>query len=167
MKKSLPNALLILVPRHPDRFKQVAQLCTKNGFEMIKRSDHQPLQNSTDILLGDTMGEMYLFYAAADITFLAGSFAPIGGHNLLEPALVGLPVLTGPHLFNTLEISKLLIAAGNTLVVNDEHELACSLLTLFQDENKRHHMGECGQKVIEMHRGALERHMTLISEYII
>ena len=166
VKKSLPNALLILVPRHPDRFNLVANLCKQKGYETIRRSENKKLQDSTDILLGDTMGEMYLFYAAADVAFLAGSFAPIGGHNLLEPALVGLPVLTGPHLFNSVEISELLITAGNTQVVADEQELACSLLTLFQDKNKRDAMGEKGQQVIQMHKGALERHMDLIAGYL-
>jgi len=166
LKNNLPESLLILVPRHPDRFEIVAQLCHQAGYKTVRRSEQTPIETNTDILLGDTMGEMYLFYAAADIAFVAGSFAKIGGHNLLEPALVGLPVLTGPMLFNTIEISELLINAGNTHIVHNAQELAQTLLKLFQDQPQRITMGEKGQQTIAKHRGALERHLALIqSQY--
>ncbi|MCZ7018889.1 3-deoxy-D-manno-octulosonic acid transferase, partial [Salmonella enterica] len=107
-----PNALLILVPRHPERFNAVFELCRREGFATVRRSSGEAVNAATQVMLGDTMGELLFLYALADTAFVGGSLVPNGGHNLLEPAALAKPVLSGPHLFNFLEISALLRDAG-------------------------------------------------------
>ncbi|EGR3446804.1 3-deoxy-D-manno-octulosonic acid transferase, partial [Vibrio parahaemolyticus] len=108
--ESHPNALLILVPRHPERFDDVFALCKKQGFETVRRTEKQPAENTTQIYLGDTMGEMLVLIGAADICFMGGSLIgdKVGGHNVLEPAALGVPVITGPSYYNFTEIVNLL-----------------------------------------------------------
>ena len=119
-----PDALLVLVPRHPQRFEAVRDLLAKRHDALANRSVRQrTIPPATSVLLGDTMGELMMFYAAADVAFVAGSLVPIGGHNLLEPASVGRPVLTGPHNFNGEEIAQLLMDAGAACIV-DGHRAA-------------------------------------------
>jgi 3-deoxy-D-manno-octulosonic-acid transferase len=114
------------------------------------------------VLLGDTMGELMTFYAAADVAFVAGSLVPIGGHNLLEPASVGLPVLTGPHNFNSEEIAQLLVDAGAAVVVSDTAALAHAVKGLLDDPDLRAVMGAAGRAVLDANRGALDRLLTLV-----
>ncbi len=110
-----PDLLLLLVPRHPERFDGVAALCQQRGFNVVRRSDQQPCDPETAVFLGDSMGELLLFYAAADLAFVGGSLVPTGGHNVLEPALLGLPVLFGPHMFNFTEAGERLLDGGSRL----------------------------------------------------
>jgi 3-deoxy-D-manno-octulosonic-acid transferase len=166
IKKSFPDALLMLVPRHPERFPQVAALCRKRGYQVIQRSEQKECTRDTEIFLGDTVGELLLFYAASDITFVGGSFVPIGGHNLLEPAALGLPSITGPHLHNFTEISRLLRHSEATWVVHDEKELAEQILTLLQNSKTRHEAGERGRAVVLEHRGALAKHLQFIASLL-
>ncbi len=100
-----PNLLLILVPRHPDRFPTVRELIVKQGFTLVSRTERRHCEPDTQVFFGDTMGEVTLFYAASDIAFVGGSLVPVGGHNLLEPAALGVPILIGPHVFNAQEIA--------------------------------------------------------------
>src|SRR5690606_34204893 len=111
IRQQYPNMFLILVPRHADRFDKVAKLCQQLGYRIARRSLKESPQNDTDILLGDTIGELRLFYCASDVAFVGGSLIPIGGHNLIEPAAVHLPIISGEHLHNFVEISQLLLAA--------------------------------------------------------
>ena len=161
LKKIFPSLVLLLVPRHPDRFNEVAELCHKSGFKTHRRSEG-PLQDSVDIYLGDTMGEMFVFYAASDIAFVGGSFAPIGGHNLLEPAALHLPVLTGPHLFNFAKITELLVNADGVMIVQDKQELTEKLKMLLHSDNRRHLMGERAHGVVLENRGALDKMLQII-----
>ncbi|HYQ72215.1 MAG TPA: lipid IV(A) 3-deoxy-D-manno-octulosonic acid transferase, partial [Gammaproteobacteria bacterium] len=112
LRKRYADCLLVLVPRHPERFQLVAQLCRQRGLETVLRSERRPCTADTAVFVGDSMGELLLFLAAADVAFVGGSLVPHGGHNLLEPAALGLPVVTGPHVFNFTEICKLLLQAG-------------------------------------------------------
>lgn len=165
LKSQFPNLLLFLVPRHPDRFNKVANLCTDRGFEIAKRSQKQPCTSKTDVFLGDTMGEMPLFYAASDVAFVGGSFVSVGGHNLLEPAALGLPVLSGPQLFNFVAISEMLLDAKGVTVVQDENALKESLVKLLGNSELRKAQGQCAKLVVEQNRGALDKLVKLVDEY--
>ena len=161
-----PEALLLIVPRHPERFQLVAGLVGRAGLSLVTRSSGAQCQASTNVFLGDSMGELMMFYAAADVAFVAGSLAPIGGHNLLEPAALGLPVLTGPHYFNAVDIAHLLIADGSTTVINDADELAGEVIELLRDAGERARRGGAGRRVIENNRGTLERLLELVDPLI-
>jgi len=164
--KEIPDALLILVPRHPERFPKVAGLCEKKRFNLILRSQNQRCTSSTQIFLGDTMGELMLFYAASDLAFVAGSFTQIGGHNLLEPAALGKPVLTGPYMFNFAEVNQLLHKAGAAQTVDSAKELAQAVVELLHDGEKRDQMGQKGRQVIENNKGAVIKHLDLIEKLL-
>jgi 3-deoxy-D-manno-octulosonic-acid transferase len=157
-----PDALLILVPRHPQRFDTVRDLLAKRHESAAFRSRGAAVPPGTRVLLGDTMGELMMFYAASDVAFVAGSLVPIGGHNLLEPASVGRPVLTGPHNFNSEEIAQLLVDAGAARIVTDTSELAQSVVALLGDPEQRKVMGAAGRAVLDSNRGALGRLLTLV-----
>ncbi len=157
-----PDALLLLVPRHPHRFDSVRELLAKRGETSTNRSTGAVIAPAATVMLGDTMGELMVFYAACDVAFVAGSLVPIGGHNLLEPASLGLPVLTGPHNFNSEEIAQLLLEAGAAQVVTDAGQLAECVAGLLADPARRRAMGAAGRAVLDANRGALERLLTLV-----
>ncbi len=167
LKKQCDNLLLLLVPRHPDRFNKVANLCHEKKLNTIRRSAKQAVTSEIDVFLGDTMGEMMLFYAASDIVFVGGSLEPIGGHNLLEPAALGLPIITGHHLFNFIEISDKLMDAKGLLIIDNQQDLENNLLTLIQNPEQRQTMGGKAVAVVEDNKGALDRLMGLLDKYII
>lgn len=160
---SHPQALLILVPRHPERFDSVYQLCEQQGFATVRRSSGQPVTAQTSVLLGDTMGELLFLYALADCAFVGGSLVPNGGHNLLEPAALGKPVLSGPHLFNFLEIAAMLRTAGALLEVSDSAALARAVGELFEQPQTARRMAEAGQQVMQANQGALQRLLGMIA----
>ncbi|MFI4936995.1 MAG: lipid IV(A) 3-deoxy-D-manno-octulosonic acid transferase [Candidatus Berkiellales bacterium] len=162
LKKNFPKLLLVLVPRHPDRFNKVANVCMDKGFHVIRRSQKQPCVQQTDVFLGDTMGELPLFYAASDVAFVGGSLVAVGGHNLLEPAALGLPILTGPQLFNFVAISEMLLQAKGATVVRDEQALKQQLEKLLSDPALCRWQGEQAKKVVEENRGALDKLLKLI-----
>jgi 3-deoxy-D-manno-octulosonic-acid transferase len=153
----LPAALLVLVPRHPERFARVGALVEKRGLSLVTRSGGRSCGPDTQVFLGDSMGELPTFLAAADAAFVGGSLVEHGGHNLLEPAALGIPVAFGPHMFNFAEISRLLVQQGAALLVHDSDELARVLTGWLQDASERTRVGENGRKVVERNRGALER----------
>lgn len=161
--EEIPAALLLLVPRHPERFQLVAGLVDKAGFACVSRSGGERCDAATQVFLGDSMGELMMFYAGADVAFVAGSLAPIGGHNLLEPAALGLPVLTGPNVFNAPDIAELLIVDGSTRVIHDADELASQVVSLLRDPDERARRGGAGRQVVENNRGTLERVLELIA----
>jgi 3-deoxy-D-manno-octulosonic-acid transferase len=154
---SHPDALLILVPRHPERFASVHDLCWQQGFETVRRSTGRAVTSTTTVLLGDTMGELLFLYALADCAFVGGSLVPNGGHNLLEPAALAKPVLSGPHLFNFLEIATLLRDAGALEEVSDAVGLAVAVQRLFDQPALARIMADAGLKVMRANQGALQR----------
>jgi len=166
LKAAFPHLLLLLVPRHPDRFNKVAQLCEQK-YRLIRRSQKMPCTLDTDIFLGDTMGELPLFYAASDIAFVGGSLVPIGGHNLLEPAALGLPILTGPHLFNFMAISELLVNAKAATVVKDEKALTEALSHLLAHPLLQAAQGKQAKQVVEENKGALDKLLKLIEKWMV
>jgi 3-deoxy-D-manno-octulosonic-acid transferase len=152
-----PDALLILVPRHPERFGSVFELCRKQGFTTVRRSLGEPPLAGTQVLLGDTMGELLFLFALADVAFVGGSLVPTGGHNLLEPAALGKPVLTGPHLFNFLDIAAQLRDAGALKEVGSAPELAAGIEAFWTDPASTEQARSAGYRVLKNNQGALGR----------
>lgn len=150
------DALLILVPRHPERFAAVHELCA-GQFTTVRRSNGDTVTAQTQVLLGDTMGELLFLYALADIAFVGGSLVATGGHNPLEPAALALPVLMGPHVFNFLEISAMLREAGALQQVDDAEGLAGAVRRLVELPQDARRMGEAGRAVMQANQGALQR----------
>ena len=166
VRAALPSALLVLVPRHPERFDRVAALVRRQGFDLARRSLGEPCRAETAVYLGDSMGELTLFFAAADAAFVGGSLVPTGGHNLLEPVAAGLPVLSGPHTFNFAEIAALLCERGAMLKVADAAALGQVLVRWLGDAAERARIGEQGRRVIAENSGALERVTALVDACI-
>jgi 3-deoxy-D-manno-octulosonic-acid transferase len=166
IRQQIPTALLILVPRHPERFEQVAELIKQHGFMVNRRSanDNSTLHN-TDVFLGDTMGEMLTFYAASDVAFVGGSFAPVGGHNILEPAALAIPAVMGPHTFNCMEIMSLMQAAQGCIQLQDPEELTAALMSLLMDQHKRQQMGQAAYQVVQANRGAFNKLWAIAGQY--
>lgn len=166
IRKDLPQSLLILVPRHPERFERVAQLCKKYSFHITRRSTGETCQADTDVFLGDTMGELRLMFATAEIAFIGGSLIPRGGHNMLEAAAFGIPVITGPHTFNFAETVRLLNEANALITITNARELAAQIVRLFNDPALKQELGNRGKEVVNANRGALEQHINLIKKII-
>lgn len=160
------NALLIIVPRHPQRFDEVARLVEARGLKLQRRSDDALVAADTQVWLGDSMGEMFAYYAAADLAFVGGSLRDFGCQNLIEPCAVGTPVLIGPSTFNFAEAARAALAAGAARQVGDAGELVAQALTLFDDDTARVAMGEAGRAFAARHRGATQRTLALIENFI-
>jgi 3-deoxy-D-manno-octulosonic-acid transferase len=156
-----PNLLFILVPRHPERFSVARELIEKAGLSMVARTENSRARDEA-VFLCDTMGEVPLFYAASDVAFVAGSLVPIGGHNLLEPASLGVPIITGPHNFNAQDIADLFVEMGACRKVEDSSELVETVSELLSDPEKAARLGNAGRTVLEENRGALERLLVLL-----
>ncbi len=158
-----PEALLVLAPRHPARFEEVAQALRHTGLSFVRRSQAAAAAEAAPaILLLDSLGELLDFYAAADVAFVGGSLVPVGGHNLLEPAALGVPILTGSNNFNSAEIARLLIARGAAEVVRDAASLRARVSELLADPAQRAHMGAQGRACVDGNRGALAKLLALI-----
>jgi 3-deoxy-D-manno-octulosonic-acid transferase len=151
------DALLILVPRHQERFASMHALCKAQGFATVQRSLDQPVTAATQVLLGDTMGELLFLYALADIAFVGGSLVANGGHNPLEPAALAKPVLSGPHMFNFLEIGAMLREAGALVEVDDAQGLATAVRQWIELPRDAVRSGEAGLAVMRANQGALKR----------
>ena len=163
LKAQFADLLLVLVPRHPERFASVARLAERGDRRVAVRSRHQgPLPNEVDVYIGDTMGELSLLYSAADVAFVGGSLVPHGGHNILEPCATGTPVVFGPHMFNFNEISTQAVRREAGVQVKDRGELSAALDRLLRDANLRFRMAEAGKRMIEENKGAVARTMALI-----
>jgi 3-deoxy-D-manno-octulosonic-acid transferase len=158
-----PHALLILVPRHPERFNSVHELCQQQGFATVRRSTGEAVTTATSVLLGDTMGELLFLYALADVAFVGGSLVPNGGHNLLEPAALAKPVLSGPHLFNFLEIAAMLREAGALQEIADAAALSAAVERLIGQSEVAAAMADAGLQVMKANQGALQRLLNLIA----
>ncbi len=166
VRERLPDTLLVLVPRHPERFDRVAALVRRRGFALARRSEAEICPVEADVYLGDSMGELGWFFAAADVAFVGGSLVPTGGHNLLEPAAAGLPVLAGPHTFNFAEVTRLLLERGGMRQVANAEELADWLARWLSDASERAAVGEQGLRVIDDNRGAAAQLIELVDAYL-
>ena len=166
VRRQLPDCLLVLVPRHPQRFAEVAALCGRRGYRVVLRSEHRPCTTDTGVFIGDSMGELQLFYLAGDVAFVGGSLVHRGGHNLLEPASAGIPLVTGPHVANFAEICELLERAGACRRVENVTGLAEAVAYWLQHPGERAQAGEKGRRVVEKNRGALGNVLAIIDRYL-
>ena len=163
--QQIPDLLLILVPRHPERFGSVERLCSGRGFTVVKRSTQRQVTRQTHILLGDSMGEMLAYFSISDLAFVGGSLVNTGCHNVLEPAALGLPVFTGPSQFNFQTICEQMEEAGALRTVADETALADAIIEGCQDAELRRRMGEAGRRLIANNRGALQRTCDIVLKH--
>jgi 3-deoxy-D-manno-octulosonic-acid transferase len=156
--------LLVLAPRHPERFVAVAQLLERSGLGFVRYSDADRAiaAHSAQVLLLDTLGDLLTFYACCEVAFVGGSLVPLGGHNLLEPAALGKPVLSGPAYFSAPEAARLLLECGALQVVNDATALADALQQCFADPQAASRRGAAGLAVIEANRGTAARTVALL-----
>lgn len=161
IRQTMPDALLLLVPRHPQRFDEVARRIEKTGLKFERRSALSD-PAACAVLLGDSLGEMWMYLAASDLAFVGGSLVPVGGHNVLEPAALALPVLFGPHMHNFLPARELLLGAGAARELAGGEELAAAVTTLLTDTASRARMGQAGSRAVLANRGALERLLQLL-----
>jgi 3-deoxy-D-manno-octulosonic-acid transferase len=156
------DALLVLVPRHPPRFGDVAAMLKERGIPYVTRTSGAAPAPDTRVFLLDTLGELPPFYAAGDVAFVGGTLVPIGGHNLLEPAALAEPIVAGPHNFNSADVAKRLIERGAVRIVHDAPELAQVVGDLLHDPAARAQMGAAGRRVVDENRGAVGRLMAFI-----
>jgi 3-deoxy-D-manno-octulosonic-acid transferase len=165
LRASQPNALLILAPRHPARFAAAALAIASMGFRYARRSGAAS-EGPPDVLLLDSIGELLEFYAAADVAFVGGSLVPVGGHNLLEPAALGVPVITGPEQFNSPDVARALERQGALITVHNAAELATALAGLLGDPDRRALRGDAARLAMDAHRGALFKLLRLTQTLI-
>jgi 3-deoxy-D-manno-octulosonic-acid transferase len=166
VRQVISDALLVLVPRHPERFERVAQLVEDSGFQMVKRSEQRPCEQRTGVFLGDTMGELTLFIGASDAAFIGGSLVPHGGHNILEAAAQGVAVVFGPHIFNFTEISELFLQQRAAVQVESVDALSQQITRWLSDASERSQIGEAGRELVDKNRGALDRLTRLVEQLL-
>lgn len=162
--RDVPEALLVLVPRHPERFNSAVRLCEKYALKVVRRSSDEPVDALTRVFLGDSMGELLVYFGLADLAFVGGSLVNTGCHNVLEPAALGLPVLTGPSQYNFQAICDQLSQRGALIKVDSPTALAQQIVRLLNDPERRDMMGQAGRRVIADSRGALQRIYDLAME---
>lgn len=160
----LPDALLLLVPRHPERFNDVFNLCESQGFRAVKYSEYstRSCPANVNIILGNVMGKLQELYAVSDLAFVGGTFVPVGGHNVLEPAALAVPIVTGPYLQNISEISQQLLAAKGMVKVNDENELAEQVLAFLCDPELRRQYGTAALEIVMQNKGVTKKILDII-----
>ncbi|WP_437889114.1 lipid IV(A) 3-deoxy-D-manno-octulosonic acid transferase [Phytobacter sp. V91] len=164
--ETFPDLLLILAPRHPERFPDACEMARKCNFSFITRSSGEIPSGSTQVVIGDTMGELMMLYGIADIAFVGGSLVERGGHNPLEAAAHALPVLMGPHTFNFKDICARLQAADGLITVTDADSMAKEIATLLTDEDYRLWCGRHAVEVLHQNQGALSRLLQLLQPYL-
>jgi len=162
VRKAHPGTILVLVPRHPQRFNEVASWLEKQSARFIRHSQPSARTPDLEIVLVDTLGELLDFYAMGDVAFVGGTLVEVGGHNLLEPAALGVPVLAGPYNFNSADIAKILVERGAALIVNDAKELAARVNVLLSSPEDRARIGALGRECVKDNRGALDKLLGLI-----
>ncbi|HSS64263.1 MAG TPA: glycosyltransferase, partial [Gammaproteobacteria bacterium] len=162
VRKRIPEVVLIVVPRHPERFGIAEALVKRGGWRYALRSRTPPSLDEIDVLVGDTMGELQMMYAASDVAFVGGSLVRVGGHNMLEPAALGIPVIVGPHVFNFQHISERLLELGIARQVSGPAELAASVSELLSDANQRHNVGQAAKRFVEENRGARDKVVAMV-----
>jgi 3-deoxy-D-manno-octulosonic-acid transferase len=160
------DALLVLVPRHPNRFDAVKAWLRSRNVRFASRSTREAITADTSVLLVDTLGELLSFYAAANVAFVGGSLVPIGGHNLLEPAALNRPIITGPHNFNAADIAENFLASGAAVQVESATELGSAVLDLLTNAARRDQMIARAHGILQINRGTLARLLTLIEKLL-
>ena len=162
----IPNLLTVIVPRHPQRFNEVAALLTRHHIRYQRRSDNCAISPDTQVVLGDSMGEMFAYYTACDLAFIGGSLLPFGGQNLIEACAVGKPVVIGPHTYNFEQASQLAIASGAATRIQNAAGLTSCLCKLFANPEQMAKMSRASQHFVSSHRGATGKAMEHITRFI-
>ena len=165
---AFPDAILILVPRHPERFQSVAALIQRQGFQLAQRSRSEAIVTATGVYLGDTLGEMMTLFSGADVAFMAGSLLgdSVGGHNLLEPSSLAKPLLTGPSFYNFQRIAEALIQAGACEICDSPDAIAKAVMRLFSFPDEREARGVAALSVVHENRGALKKTIQQIAPWL-
>ncbi len=163
---NIPGLLMVIVPRHPQRFDEVAALIAQHGLRLQRRSENRPIAADTEIVLGDSMGELFAYYAACDIAFIGGSLLPLGGQNLIEACAVGTPVLIGMHTFNFAQASEEAVALGAAQRIASAEDLPARLQRLFAHPAELSAMGEQGKQFVAAHRGATALALASIQRFL-
>lgn len=166
VRKHFPDSVLVLIPRHPERFPAVKAILKAHSFNFISWTDKLTCDAQTEVLMVDTMGEVPLFFAAANVAFVGGTLVPVGGHNLLEPAALGLPIVTGPYVFNMQEIAEMFKKSGASVVVKNAEELSLAVIDFFANSDMAEEVGKRGNSIVRSNRGALERLLNLLGPII-
>ena len=166
-KINVPNLILVIVPRHPQRFTEVSKLIKQHGFKFQRRSDNHSLSEEIQIVLGDSMGEMFAYFVAADLAFVGGSLLPYGGQNLIEACAVGTPVLVGPHMYNFTDVAQRAVLAGAAIQVNDISDFVTQAQALFQNPDALHYMGKHGVEFVNSNIGATKKSLLLIKQHLV
>lgn len=166
LRRCHPDALLILAPRHPQRFDEVACLCRDEGWSFSRRSEKQPVTEQTQVYLADTLGELAVLYAAGSVAYVGGSLVPLGGQNVLEPAALGRPVLSGPSIENFSDVAEPLLAAGALALVDSPDALAEALIDYLDHPGDAQQKGQAGRAVINAQQGALKRTLDGLGKFV-
>lgn len=166
LKAAHPDLLTILIPRHPGRGEEVANMLKSRGLSIARRSQKEPLMPDTEIYLADTLGELGLFYRTADLVFMGGSLVSTGGHNPLEPARLGAAVITGPYVHNFTDIFQELESAGGLKRIYAPEELAGAVSALLKDGAQRRALADSGKAHVEAHQGVMERVLHVLDPYL-
>ncbi|MFK5949101.1 MAG: lipid IV(A) 3-deoxy-D-manno-octulosonic acid transferase [Methylococcales bacterium] len=166
LKKQIPELLLMVVPRHPERFDLVRQLAEKAQLKTCMRSTKQPCTLEADVYIADTMGELKFLYGAADICFVGGSMIPVGGHNILEPAAMGTPVMFGPYMVNFKEIAKNVLDLKAAIQCENKKEIIETVINLYTNDKFRNEMVSRAKQFVSNNQGATELTAKIISNYI-
>ena len=162
LRERFPDLLLLWAPRHPERFRNAAEQARSAGWSVATRSRAHWPRAQDEVFVVDTLGELMHFYACADVAFVGGSLQAVGGHNLLEPAAAGTPIVTGPHLHNFAEIARRLDEAQALSIGADAAAVEQAIATLLDDRARREAMAESGHRLVQAGRGALARTLALL-----
>jgi 3-deoxy-D-manno-octulosonic-acid transferase len=166
IKQRIPGLLLVIVPRHPERFAEVKKLSERYQLSVVMRTSGEVCRHDTDIYIADTMGELKMLYAAADVTFVGGSMVSVGGHNILEAASVGTPVLFGPYMANFKEIAEGILRHKAAIQCRDKHEIISAITALYSDRSYRQLLAEKGKIFVSQNQGAISGILACLSKDI-
>ncbi len=166
LKLKIPELILLIVPRHPERFAEVNALCKQASLTVVTRTSKQPCNMDSDIYLADTMGELKMLYAAADVAFIGGSMVPVGGHNLLEAAVVGVPVLFGSYMANFKEIANKVLAHKAAVQCHDKGAIIKAIQLIYTDVDYRNLLVGNGKLFVQANRGAIGKLYKMLSDVI-
>ncbi len=166
MLEKFPELILLLVPRHPERFTAVADLCERSGFSVVTRSSGQSVSEYSSIYIGDSMGEMMLYFSAADIAYIGGSLVPVGGHNMLEAMALGVPCVSGSCVHNFQDIAEQMVQRGAGFIVNDQTELANEVIEILDSNTISDQVAENALDFISDNRGAIDKIMDKVNDLI-
>jgi 3-deoxy-D-manno-octulosonic-acid transferase len=167
IKQKIPELLLVIVPRHPERFADVKKLCEQHQLNVVRRTEDEGVNPETDVYLADTMGELKMLYAASDIAFVGGSMVPAGGHNILEAAAVGIPVMFGPYMANFKEIASGALNQHAAIQCQNEEDILNTILELYKQPAYRKELTETGKAFVSQNQGAIARICEILNQIII